>query len=762
MTQSDSPRRPWIAALFALAATVVTGNLASAQPALISDDFESYPAGENLDGKGGWSASRASGDVTGVTVVEGSSTSGGGDNARVVRFHHDKSREPNPDMRRTFTEESNYAVESTFLLRFNDLGEGVGMHNVVLRGPGGTATRLRFGPDGFVLLAARDEPGGSAKRMHKIIDRPIAGNWYRATLTADPKTQTTWASVVNLDSSEAKQRGESPKLPFFSNVSALTRWAVERASMTAVDVSIDDVEVRIVPDPDRAPAVDLSSLSGPGEVEAVDGSRVRMMDGRIDGEQAVVVEAGGLVWETPGLSGHHYAEFWFSPVAWNPVLGDEVVVASLRVGEADFVLRKAADRSELRLEQDGRVLQTYPTYSWDDRNWMTESMGRGVRGLIRRSVSWHHVHVAVDGGRLALTVDGFPARRVETADVSGPLSRLELRGEPGTAFAAVTAEMGTPMEAKELRERYVTLFLNEPRIMRNLITVPFLSQPPTVDGRVDEAEWAGAARIIGFGQVGSGSALTEEVVGYIGYDDDRVYVAMVTPTPTPVATDRGSSQRDEPLWEREAVAMTLSPPFVSGEDPRRAAQLIGDPAGNQTDLMELPARDLDWDAEWDWRASAGRGAWQGEMAASFDALSFPKPNDTDLWGFNLVNPKAAATWSHVEGGTNLGSLRFRRGAPLVRPVSFTLDGGEAKLSIEATGGEDEYALIVGMQLFGEGDRMPRQTVQEDLSLTRGQTERVDLTMDLDGQKAGRVALFVRQGHLYVYYHSVNFPPVKGR
>ena len=760
MRQSDLCRF-WGVAFFATVILAGIGDGVVAQPPLISDDFESYPAGEGIHGQGGWSA-RGPGTDHGVTVVADSSTGGGGENGRVVRYHDAGGSESTQRLMQSFPKQSIYIVETTFLLRINELDGDVGMHNVVLRGPGGTASRLRFGPDGLTLLGARDEAGGKRKLGRRII-RPVReGDWYRVTVWADPQTQQTWAKATNLDRDDADQRGEAEPVYFFSDISELTRWSVERASMTPVDVSLDDVEVRAVPDPDRDPPVEVSGLVMPGEPVIAKGTRARMVDGRIEGEKAVMVEAGSVAWEVSNLEGHHYAEFWLSPVAWNPVRGDEVVVATFTVGGDELVLRKPADRSELRLERAGQVLQVYPTYAWDHQDWLAGTGSRGVRGLIRRTIPWHHVHVAVGGDRVSLTVDGFQAMPGETATVSGSLSRVALHGEPGTAYAAVAATTGTPMAASELRMRYLTLFLDEPQIMRNLITVPYLTRPPSIDGQVDHDEWSGAAQIVGFRKVGSGAALTEEVVGYIGYDDERVYVAMVTPTDEAVSGKRKAGQRDLPLWEEEAMAMTLSPPFVSGEEPRQAAQLIGDPAGNQTDRMELPKRDLEWDAKWDWRARKADGGWEGELAATFADLSFPTPNSKDLWGFNLVNPKAGATWSHVEDAVNLGNLRFQREPTLVRPLSLTFDEGAATLEVDLTRGKDSHYLVVGMQLFGEGDREPRKTVTENLTLDQGEQQRVKLTLDLDEQEKGRVALFVRQGHLYLYFHSVDFPAVAGR
>ncbi|MFA9477770.1 hypothetical protein ACERK3_05615 [Phycisphaerales bacterium AB-hyl4] len=744
--------------LFTLAVTTAVSGEVTDDTILFSDDFESYSADEELDGQGRWQSSRGSGENSGVTVVEGSSTSGRGANERVVRYYDDSGSDPHPVMRRSFPEESTYAVKSTFLLRLNELDGDVGMHNVVLRGTGGAATRFRFGPSGLILLGSAEEPGGERKQSHRIIDRPVAGDWYQVVLTADPKTQTTWARVTNLDRDDAGQRGEAPPTPFFADVSSLSRWAVERASMTTMDVSIDDVTVRVVPAAAREPAVDLSVLEMAADAELSEGARARMADGRIEGEQAVLLEAGSIAWETPGLSDHHHAEFWFNPVSWNPVLGDEVTLARFQIGDDLFVLRKPANRSELQLERDGQAVQAYPTYAWDHGDWYEGGGGTGVRGLIRRSVPWHHVHVAVSGGRISMTVDGFPARRVETAAVSGALSRLELHGQPGTTFAAVAAEAGTPMEASELRDRYITLFLNEPRIMRNLVTVPYLRQPPSIDGQVDEAEWANAARLIGFSNIGRDGVVTEELVGYIGYDDERVYLALVTPAGESVSDDAG----DQPMWEREAMVMTLSPPFVSGEDPRRATQLVGDPAGHKTQLKVLPTRDEQWQAVWDWYASTDGQGWQGELAAAFDDLDFPTPSPADMWGLNVENPNAGATWSHIEVEPNLGNIRFREGAPAVRPMHLRFDEGSAKLEIEIVGGENVQDLIVGMQLFGAHDRLPRETVETVVSVGPGEPERAELTLDLEGQDDGRVALFVRDGHLFIYYHSVKFPAVEGR
>jgi hypothetical protein len=58
------------------------------------------------------------------------------------------------------------------------------------------------------------------------------------------------------------------------------------------------------------------------------------------------------------------------------------------------------------------------------------------------------------------------------------------------------------------------------------VALPLLSPPPVIDGRIDEAEWRGAARSIALVSRTSGSLAARRAVSWIGGDGQRLYLAL--------------------------------------------------------------------------------------------------------------------------------------------------------------------------------------------------------------------------------------------
>lgn len=207
--------------------------------------------------------------------------------------------------------------------------------------------------------------------------------------------------------------------------------------------------------------------------------------------------------------------------------------------------------------------------------------------------------------------------------------------------------------------------------------------PPTLDGRLDDAAWAGATALGPFVDPGEGAADRSDLAGSfakIGWDDQALYLGFVVPEGAPIAPfDR--LQLDPHLWERSsAVEVMLQP---------------GDPGDNR-DYYELQfgtegaVFDTHWDdynfpitgsgadrvfGHQDWSSQATRAAvvekgfYAVELALPWRAFAAGRtpipPRAGDVWRLNLYafrdGQRVANAWSPIKRQGNFHrSARFGR------------------------------------------------------------------------------------------------------
>ncbi|MDD4018901.1 MAG: hypothetical protein PHV28_13275, partial [Kiritimatiellae bacterium] len=475
------------------------------------------------------------------------------------------------------------------------------------------------------------------------------------------------------------------------------------------------------------------------------------VEGRLEQESALRIEEGALAWTCRDLGSAYFIEFWFRPLAWNATGADAVELCRLTVGDKTYVLSKAAGKGALSFGADGEISAVYPVYAWDDAEW-AKTMPR--KKILHRSVGWHHVGMAVSGKRLRLTVDGFPAREIKPIEAGGTLKRLALSGNPGTAFTLPLLGRGGSLDPAALRKRFIALFLNETQMRPQLLTAPRLKKPPKVDGLFSGGEWDGAARLTGWLAPGTGRLLPGDCTGYIGYDNARLYLAVVQPA-TGAGTEAGTPKPDA------ALDLFLGPPFVSGEDPRRLLQFTGTPAGGKSQRQVLPSQDERWSGPWEWSTAVVNNQRVSEFSARFDAIGLPRPAPGETWSIGVADRLPRAAWVPPEGGAPqvpaTAELQFDPKAPVIRPGQWTVKGGRASVAVGISGLRKQHRLTVGLQLYGGNDLLPTETDEKQVVWDGKSEVTVDVEVATGIHPYGRVALYVKDGKRDVYYHSAGFP-----
>jgi hypothetical protein len=183
------------------------------------------------------------------------------------------------------------------------------------------------------------------------------------------------------------------------------------------------------------------------------------------------------------------------------------------------------------------------------------------------------------------------------------------------------------------------------------------AQPPTIDGRLNEAIWDGAALIDTFVQEEpvEGAPATEQTEVRVAYDSDQLYVGIYAHYSDLGLMRANRSDRDRTDGD-DTVTVFLEP-FL---DYVRGFSFAVNGYGVQRDSMIVvnnsrseASGDISWNALY---ASAGQlveDGWTAEMAIPVKSLRYPSrpPGEAYRWGFQvrrqILSKDEAAVWAPV-------------------------------------------------------------------------------------------------------------------
>ena len=155
---------------------------------------------------------------------------------------------------------------------------------------------------------------------------------------------------------------------------------------------------------------------------------------------------------------------------------------------------------------------------------------------------------------------------------------------------------------------------------------------PTIDGALDDAAWASAARIDDLHQVNpvEYAAPSERTEIYLLYDDDALYVGVRMHTP-PGEITANIMRQGASITQEDTLFVTLDP-----FNTQRAGYFFGLNAhGVRFDGLYRNVSEYysDWDSIWFAGAQRFEGGWTAEYEIPFKSLSFDPGSDT--WGLNF-------------------------------------------------------------------------------------------------------------------------------
>ena len=171
--------------------------------------------------------------------------------------------------------------------------------------------------------------------------------------------------------------------------------------------------------------------------------------------------------------------------------------------------------------------------------------------------------------------------------------------------------------------------------------------PITVDGRLEEDVWKGAAAE-GFTQSDpkEGEPATERTKVWVAHDDKALYVAAFCYDSEPSKILSRLGRRDTQI-DSDSFTFYVDPYY----DKRSGYSFSVNPAGSITDMVLSNDVNADetWDGVWEAKAAINGEGWTVEMRIPFNQIRFPKKDDY-VWGVNFSrvikrkNERVAFVW----------------------------------------------------------------------------------------------------------------------
>jgi len=181
----------------------------------------------------------------------------------------------------------------------------------------------------------------------------------------------------------------------------------------------------------------------------------------------------------------------------------------------------------------------------------------------------------------------------------------------------------------------VLLFSVEtPAAQQPTLLIPATENPPTIDGKIDDAEWADAAAVTGLIQPQSSLLTPPGGVIYVKHDAERLYLAFRCKLLPGMVPTRRYRQRDEPVYmDSHQVELWLTPPVPDAKT--WAYQFIGNAYGAVFDNLqhpELGSTSVGWNGNWEFKNRFERGKyWDGEISIAAKDLSMPEIKPGQVW-----------------------------------------------------------------------------------------------------------------------------------
>ena len=184
------------------------------------------------------------------------------------------------------------------------------------------------------------------------------------------------------------------------------------------------------------------------------------------------------------------------------------------------------------------------------------------------------------------------------------------------------------------------------------------SQPPVIDGKINDDCWQDATALTNFTQVLplEGAAPTEQTEIRFVYNADYLFVAVRCFDSEPNKIIAKQMQHDDWLGSDDMVKIAFDTFFRQRDGYFFAVNPLG--ARTEGLIENFTEENSLWDTIWQTRACIDEQGWTAEIAIPFKSLSFDQKNN--LWGFNfervIRRKQETVRWTAISNTKSVSSL----------------------------------------------------------------------------------------------------------
>ncbi|MBL7222631.1 MAG: hypothetical protein ISS72_02135 [Candidatus Brocadiae bacterium] len=283
--------------------------------------------------------------------------------------------------------------------------------------------------------------------------------------------------------------------------------------------------------------------------------------------------------------------------------------------------------------------------------------------------------------------------------------------------------------------------------------VPLMGKPPTLDGRIDAAEWATAAGFSGFAM--NGQLERRRVQAFVGATASHLLIAVKSQLPDDGELLTKIQKDTVKLVFDDSIEVWVDP--TPGTEHGQTFQMLFNAAGRRGYKHHARGRDKEnptWQGNWQVANGLHDGWWHAEVAIPIAELPQPgaavphggRTSDQGVWGINVCrNWKQPWAFSSLGGGPYAPEgIRFtfaKEGALVVRhEVAGDPVAGKQAMTLVLTN-PSARPIAAKAEMVIQRDAMPELRAAEDrVVVAPGATQK--LTINADDQVTKKFALTI--------------------
>jgi hypothetical protein len=184
------------------------------------------------------------------------------------------------------------------------------------------------------------------------------------------------------------------------------------------------------------------------------------------------------------------------------------------------------------------------------------------------------------------------------------------------------------------------------------------SQPPVIDGKIDDGCWQDVPVLTNFTQVlpVEGAVPTEQTEVRFIYNADYLFIAVRCFDSEPDKIIAKQMQHDDWLGSDDMVKIAFDTFFRQHDGYFFAVNPLG--ARTEGLIENFTEENSLWDTVWQTRSRIDEQGWTAEIAIPFKSLSFDPKND--MWGFNIERvirrKQETVRWTAISNTKSVTSL----------------------------------------------------------------------------------------------------------